>query len=81
MPNEVVTQLADEAGGAAEGGHKAMHPDLGTMDDFRRLVAKAQELGIAVALDIAYQCAPDHPYVKEHPDWFRQRPDGTTRSQ
>lgn len=63
--------------GAAEGGHKAIHPELGTMEDFRRLVAKAQSLGIDIALDIAYQCAPDHPYVAAHPDWFRQRPDGT----
>lgn len=63
--------------GAAEGGHKAIHPDLGSMDDFRRLVAAARSLGIHVALDIAFQCAPDHPYVAEHPAWFRQRPDGT----
>lgn len=63
--------------GAVEGGHKAIHPELGTMEDFRRLVAKAQSLGIDIALDIAYQCAPDHPYVAAHPDWFRQRPDGT----
>lgn len=63
--------------GAAEGGHKAIHPELGTMDDFRRLVKKARSLGIDIALDIAYQCAPDHPYVAAHPDWFRQRPDGT----
>jgi starch synthase (maltosyl-transferring) len=63
--------------GAAEGGHKAVHPDLGTLDDFRRLVVKAREEGLEVALDIAFQCTPDHPYVKEHPEWFRRRPDGT----
>ncbi len=63
--------------GAAEGGHKAVDPGLGTLDDFRRLVAKAREQGLEVALDIAFQCTPDHPYVKEHPEWFRRRPDGT----
>jgi starch synthase (maltosyl-transferring) len=63
--------------GAAEGGHKAIHPELGTLDDFRRLVQKAREYGIDIAMDIAFQCAPDHPYVKEHPEWFRARPDGT----
>jgi len=63
--------------GAAEGGHTAVHPDLGTLDDFRRLVARAREHGLEIALDLAYQCAPDHPYVREHPEWFRRRPDGT----
>jgi starch synthase (maltosyl-transferring) len=63
--------------GAAEGGHKSVHPDLGTLDDFRRLVEAASELGIDIALDIAFQAAPDHPYVREHPEWFRKRPDGT----
>jgi starch synthase (maltosyl-transferring) len=63
--------------GAAEGGHKAIHPELGTFDDFEHLRAKAEEHGIELALDIAFQCSPDHPYVTEHPDWFRQRPDGT----
>ncbi|HEY0781258.1 MAG TPA: alpha-1,4-glucan--maltose-1-phosphate maltosyltransferase, partial [Thermoanaerobaculia bacterium] len=63
--------------GGAEGGHKAIHPDLGTEDDFRALLARARELGIEVALDLAYQCSPDHPYVREHPEWFRKRPDGT----
>jgi starch synthase (maltosyl-transferring) len=62
--------------GAAEGGHKAIHPALGSPEDFRRLVARARELGVAIALDIAYQCAPDHPYVAAHPAWFRKRPDG-----
>jgi len=63
--------------GAEEGGHKAVHPDLGTLEDFDRLVASAKELGIEIALDIAFQCAPDHPYVREHPEWFTRRPDGT----
>ncbi len=65
--------------GAAEGGHKAVHPDLGTLEDFERLVARAREYGIEIALDIAFQCSPDHPYVKEHPAWFRWRPDGTVQ--
>jgi starch synthase (maltosyl-transferring) len=63
--------------GAEEGGHKAIHPQLGTLEDFRRLLAKAGDYGIEIALDIAFQCSPDHPYVKEHPEWFRWRPDGT----
>jgi starch synthase (maltosyl-transferring) len=63
--------------GAAEGGHKAVHPELGTLEDFGRFVGRARELGMEVALDIAFQCSPDHPYVREHPDWFRRRPDGT----
>jgi starch synthase (maltosyl-transferring) len=63
--------------GSSEGGHKAIHPELGTLEDFKRLLAKAREYGIEVALDLAYQCSPDHPYVTEHPEWFRHRPDGT----
>src|SRR5438132_414144 len=65
--------------GAKEGGHKAIHPELGTLEDFRHLVAAAKIEGINIALDIAYQCSPDHPYVKEHPEWFRRRPDGTVQ--
>lgn len=65
--------------GAKEGGHKAIHPELGTIKDFTRLVKKAKALGIEVALDLALQCAPDHPYVKEHPQWFKWRPDGTVQ--
>jgi starch synthase (maltosyl-transferring) len=65
--------------GGDEGGHKAVHPDLGTLDDFRSLVATARSLGIDVAMDYALQCSPDHPYVKEHPQWFRWRPDGTVQ--
>ena len=63
--------------GGREGGHTSIHPQLGTMDDFRQLIAEAARLGIEVALDLAFQCAPDHPYVTEHPEWFRHRPDGT----
>ena len=63
--------------GSPEGGHKAIHPQLGTMTDFQEFVAKASEYKIDVALDLAYQCSPDHPYVKEHPQWFLHRPDGT----
>ncbi len=65
--------------GAAEGGHKALHPQLGTLEDFRHLVAAARTHGLELALDIAFQCAPDHPYVAEHASWFRQRPDGTVQ--
>ncbi len=63
--------------GAREGGHKAVHPELGTLEDFRRLLAKAKEFGLEVALDIALQCSPDHPTLREHVEWFRRRPDGT----
>lgn len=63
--------------GAAEGGHKAIHPQLGTLEDLRRFAAKAKEHGLELALDLAFQCTPDHPYVKEHPEWFRHRPDGS----
>jgi len=65
--------------GSAEGGHKAVHPSLGTVGDFRRLVAKAKEQGLEIALDIAFQCSPDHPYVREHREWFRERPDGSVQ--
>jgi starch synthase (maltosyl-transferring) len=65
--------------GAAEGGHEAIHPALGTLDDFRALAARARELGLEIALDLAFQCSPDHPWVKEHPEWFRRRPDGTVQ--
>jgi starch synthase (maltosyl-transferring) len=65
--------------GAAEGGHTAVHPDLGTLDDFRRLVAAAHEHGMDVALDFAIQCSPDHPWIEEHPEWFKFRPDGTIK--
>jgi starch synthase (maltosyl-transferring) len=63
--------------GSEEGGHDAIHPQLGTLEDFRRFVARGRDFGIEVALDLAFQCSPDHPYVREHPEWFRRRPDGT----
>lgn len=65
--------------GAKEGGHKAILPQLGTLEDFHHLLGKAKDHGLEVALDIAFQCSPDHPYVKEHPEWFRRRPDGTVQ--
>jgi starch synthase (maltosyl-transferring) len=63
--------------GAKEGGHTAIHPDLGTLADFRHLVRGAKLRGMEIAMDIAFQVAPDHPWVSEHPEWFRKRPDGT----
>ena len=65
--------------GAAAGGHKAVDPGLGTLEDFDRFVREARRLGLEVGLDLAYQCSPDHPYVREHPEWFRHRPDGTIK--
>jgi starch synthase (maltosyl-transferring) len=65
--------------GSDEGGHKAVHPDLGTLEDFRAFVATAAELGMEVALDFAIQCSPDHPYLREHPEWFSYRPDGSIK--
>ncbi|CAN5453935.1 alpha-1,4-glucan--maltose-1-phosphate maltosyltransferase [soil metagenome] len=65
--------------GSDEGGHKSIHPQLGNMKDFTRLVKVAKQAGIEIALDLALQCAPDHPYVKEHPKWFKWRPDGTVQ--
>ena len=82
--NNAVTAGPDDPGtpwaiGSEEGGHKAINPQLGTLEDFKRLVAKANEYNIEIALDIAFQCSPDHPYVKEHPEWFLWRPDGTVQ--
>jgi starch synthase (maltosyl-transferring) len=81
-PNNALGAGRDDVGspwaiGAAAGGHKAIHPQLGTLDDFRRFVARARALALEVALDIAFQVSPDHPYVREHPDWFGQRSDGS----
>jgi starch synthase (maltosyl-transferring) len=79
--NSPLAQPDDEGSpwaiGSVEGGHKSIHPDLGTMEDFERLVKKAKDYGMDMAMDLAFQCSPDHPYVKEHPEWFRWRPDGT----
>jgi starch synthase (maltosyl-transferring) len=65
--------------GGVEGGHDAVHPDLGTLADFDRFVARARALGLEVALDFAIQCSPDHPWVREHPEWFFHRPDGSIK--
>ncbi len=65
--------------GSAEGGHTAVNPALGTIDDFDRLVSRARGLGLEIALDFAIQCSPDHPWLKEHPEWFHRRPDGTLK--
>ncbi|HET7482841.1 MAG TPA: maltotransferase domain-containing protein, partial [Actinomycetota bacterium] len=65
--------------GSDEGGHKDVHPELGTIEDFDEFVAQASRLGLEVALDFAIQCSPDHPWVKEHPDWFEHRADGSIR--
>ena len=81
-PNNAATPSPEDPGspwaiGAAEGGHTAVHPELGTLADVGRLAERARGHGIELALDLAYQCSPDHPWVREHPDWFRRRPDGT----
>ncbi len=65
--------------GGEAGGHKSLHPELGSMEDFRHFVEKAREYDMDVALDIAFQCSPDHPWVEEHPEWFRWRPDGSVQ--
>jgi starch synthase (maltosyl-transferring) len=74
QPNDVGSPWAI---GSKEGGHESIHPDLGTLQDFRRFVSKATDHGLEVALDIALQCSPDHPYVQQHREWFSTRPDGT----
>jgi starch synthase (maltosyl-transferring) len=83
-PNNALNAAPDDVGspwaiGAAEGGHKDILPQLGTLEDFNSLVNKARECGMEVALDIAFQCAPDHPYVASHPEWFKHRPDGSVQ--
>jgi starch synthase (maltosyl-transferring) len=65
--------------GSEEGGHTALHPDLGTFDDFDAFVAEARAVGMEVALDYALQCSPEHPWLAEHPEWFHHRPDGTIK--
>ena len=82
--NNALKAAPDDVGspyaiGSAEGGHDALHPALGTLADFRRLVAAAHEQGLEIALDFAIQCSPDHPWLKQHPHWFRHRPDGTIK--
>ncbi len=71
--------IGGDLGDGTAGGHKSVHPALGGLEAFDRFVARAEALGLKVALDIAFQTSPDHPYVAEHPEWFRHRPDGTIR--
>jgi starch synthase (maltosyl-transferring) len=83
-PNNSLEAGANDPGspwaiGGEAGGHKSVEPGLGTIDDFDRFVERARQQGLEIALDLAYQASPDHPYVKEHPEWFRQRPDGTIK--
>ncbi|WP_229914152.1 maltotransferase domain-containing protein, partial [Streptomyces capitiformicae] len=80
--NNTLSPTPDDVGvpwaiGSAEGGHDAVHPDLGTIEDFDHFVAEARAVGLEVALDFALQCSPDHPWVHKHPEWFHHRPDGT----
>ncbi len=80
--NNVLSAAPDDPGspwaiGSSEGGHKSVNPALGTLEDFRAFVEKTNALGMEIALDIAFQCSPDHPYVREHPQWFNWRPDGS----
>jgi starch synthase (maltosyl-transferring) len=82
--NNALTAEPDDVGspwaiGSELGGHSAVHPDLGTLDDFDALVAAARDAGVEIALDFAIQCSPDHPWLKEHPEWFNRRPDGTLK--
>jgi starch synthase (maltosyl-transferring) len=83
-PNNSLTAGPDDPGspwaiGSEHGGHKAVEPALGTLDEFRHLVNAAHGAGLEIALDYALQCSPDHPYVREHPEWFHHRPDGTIK--
>ena len=83
-PNNSLTALPDSPGspwavGSRAGGHTAIEPRLGTIDDFDHFVTVAERLGLEIALDFAIQCSPDHPWVTEHPEWFRHRPDGTIK--
>jgi starch synthase (maltosyl-transferring) len=83
-PNNTLRAGPDDPGspwaiGSEEGGHTAVSPELGTLEDFERLVAAARGQGIEIALDYAIQCSPDHPWLKEHPEWFHRRPDGTLK--
>jgi starch synthase (maltosyl-transferring) len=82
--NNTLVALPDDVGsvyaiGSTEGGHDAIHPDLGSAEDFRALVSAAKAAGLEIALDFAVQCSPDHPWLKEHPGWFEWRPDGSLR--
>lgn len=82
--NNTLVASAEDVGspwaiGSELGGHKSIHPELGTLEEFRELMSEATRHGLEVALDIAFQCAPDHPYVREHPQWFKWRPDGSVQ--
>jgi starch synthase (maltosyl-transferring) len=82
--NGATTARPDDVGspwaiGSPDGGHTAIHPDLGTIDDFHKLIGAASDRGLEIALDLAYQCSPDHPWVTTHPEWFKHRPDGSIR--
>jgi starch synthase (maltosyl-transferring) len=82
--NNAVSSVEGDPGspyaiGGPEGGHDAVHPELGTLEDFRSFVAACRRLDMEVALDFAIQCAPDHPWLKQHPQWFKRRPDGSMR--
>jgi starch synthase (maltosyl-transferring) len=82
--NNALTATADDPGspyaiGSADGGHNAVHPELGSLDDFHALIAACKEHGMEVALDFAVQCSPDHPWLKQHPAWFKRRADGTMK--
>ena len=83
-PNNTLTPLPDSPGspwaiGSEAGGHTAVEPALGALDDFDHFVAAARRLGLEVAIDFAIQCSPDHPWAREHPEWFRHRPDGSIK--
>ena len=82
--NNALTATEDDPGspwaiGAASGGHKSVHEELGTLEDFGRFCREAERLGLEIALDIAFQCSPEHPYVHDHPLWFARRPDGSVQ--
>jgi starch synthase (maltosyl-transferring) len=82
--NNTLTPAPDDPGspyaiGSPEGGHDAIHPELGTLDDFKKLIYAARDHGLEIAIDFAIQCSPDHPWIKEHPEWFDWRPDGTIK--
>jgi starch synthase (maltosyl-transferring) len=83
-PNNALTAGPDDPGspwaiGAAEGGHEALHPELGTLEDFAGLVRTCEQHGMKLALDLAFQCSADHPWLTQHPEWFNHRPDGTLK--
>jgi starch synthase (maltosyl-transferring) len=83
-PNNALVATADDPGspwaiGSADGGHDAIHPELGTIEDFDALVATGRQHGVEICLDFAIQCSPDHPWLTEHPEWFHRRPDGTLK--